>query len=228
MFRLPEKPPIFMDMYCDIHIPIGYKKYFVPYQFNGFYVGLHNDQIPIQYFPPGSKLFYEEAQRYYDARQHGSFPPWVSRFFEMHGHYDLDIYLPAQRYDLIDLNIRALCTRFITVLQMEHEYGYTGQICRTTFRCAEFGNMYEVDEYLLNGAKNYKETTYVNEGNIYNCFNSFSCAEEFLPPKGLDFVYLDRCDAEARKSLPKGIAQFYDTSEPYGYRHGTKAYGGKA
>ena len=52
----------------------------------------------------------------------------------------IDVYLDVQRANLIDLNIKEICKRFIEVQEMKHETDYAGRILRTTFICREFGS----------------------------------------------------------------------------------------
>lgn len=216
---LPDKPPIFADFSIKLHV--GYKKYFEPYYINGYYFGLSNEKMPTMYIPPFSKIFLGEAQRYYDSRQSATFPEFVSRAFEMHRHYGLDIYMDVQRVGLIDKNIRELCRHFIEVLSMQHEFDDMGRIVKTTFKCREFSNWPDVNEYLNSGSNNtYTETEYVNDGNIFECFNSYTYFENFLPPEGKDFQYLDYVSPNATKQYTGEIAEFYNRNEPKEYRSG--------
>lgn len=87
----PAKPPIYSDF--KVKIPAGYKKHYEPYYINGYYMGLSNERLKTQFLPPYAKVFLGESQRYYNSRKSGNFPDFVSRFYEMHRHYGLDLYL---------------------------------------------------------------------------------------------------------------------------------------
>jgi hypothetical protein len=216
---LPENPPIYSDFAFKLHV--GYKKYFEPYYINGYYFGLQNDKMPTMYLPPYSNIFLGEAQRYYDSRQSATFPEFVSRAFEMHRHYRLDIYMDVQRVGLIDRNIRELCRHFIEVVEMRHELDDMGRIVQTVFKCREFGNWTGVNEYLNTGATTtFTETEYINHGNIFECFNSYTYFENYLPPDGKDFNYLSFIPTSEKKKLTGDLASFYNTSEPKEFRSG--------
>ena len=211
---LPNEPPIFCDF--AVKFLVGYEKEYSPYFINGYYFGVENGKMPTQYVPPGSKIFLSEAQRYFDSRRSATFPDHVSRAFEMHRHFGLDIYLDAQREGLIDLNIRGLCKRFIEVRKAEHEKTATGRIVKTTFFCREFDDLISVEQYLSGGSNAYRETTYVNRGNIFRSFDSFNHQNDFIPGKGRDYRYLPFL--AKGENVPENLKMFYETEEPKAYR----------
>lgn len=208
----PDKPPIFTNYEVKFHV--GYKKYFEPYYINPYYLGLANDKLTSQNVPPFSRLFISEAQRYYNSRKSTTLPDWVSRWYEMHRHFNIDVYLDVQRGKLIDLNIRELCKRFIEVQAMDHIKDGSGWISKTIWRCREFDNMQDYDDYINGDGSAYRETTYIYEGNIFECYNSTSCEAEFVPAEGADFHYLPY----QKNSDDDENAIFYDTTEPEAYR----------
>lgn len=210
----PDKPPIYADY--AVKFKIGYEKWAEPYFINGYYLGLANDRMATLPVPPGSKIFLSEAQRYYDSRKSQTFPDHVSRAYEMHRHYGIDIWMDVQRVSLIDLNIRQICRRFIEVLRMEHKTDENGRILKTMFHCRTFGDWIAVDQYLTTGAKTYQEEVFVNEGNIFDCFNSFAYFDEFVPKEGADFRYLPF--AGVNDQIREEDQKFYKFSEPEGYR----------
>lgn len=204
---VPDKPPIFANYRVRFHT--GYKKWFEPYFVNGYYLGLANDKMPTQFLPPGSAVFLGEAQRYFNSRKSKTFPDWVSRFFEMHRHYRVDIWMDVQRPILIDANIRELCKNFIEVQKMDHFYDNAGRITRTEFHVREFDRWGAVEQYLNTGAKVYTEPPpYINEGNIFRSFDSYSYFDEFVPAEEKDFNLLSF----------GGQGGFYNTTEPKEYR----------
>lgn len=211
---IPQAPPIFSDF--KVRFLDGYDQYYQPFFLNGYYFGLANESMNTQFIPPGSKIFLSEGQRYFDSRRNATFPRWVSSAFEMHRHFMIDIWIDVQRPRLIDLNIRALCKRFIEVCGMDHDMEATGRITQTTFHCREFESLPALEEYLDTGGNNYRETTYVHRGNIFDCFDSYEHFKDFLPPDGKDFSLLPFPDKGA--SVDSVTKQFYDLSEPKGYR----------
>lgn len=212
----PDKPPIYADY--KVRFSVGYEEYFEPYYINGFYFGLPSKKMPTLFLPPCSKIFLSESQRYYNSRKSQTFPDHVSRAYEMHRHYGLDIYLDVQRLKLIDPNVRELCKHFIEVLGQKHVKDGLGRIVQTTFLCREFDNWLSVEDYLEHGTPAYREKQYIHKGNIFSCFDSFSFSKEFLPDEGRDFHYLKFLDRREISVLPDETARFYDTSEPPEYR----------
>ncbi len=209
----PDGPPIFTNY--GARFKVGYEKHYEPYYVNTYYLGLQNERIPVQSVPPNSRIFISEAQRYYNSRKSQSLPDWVSRWYEMHRHFGIEIYMDVQRVKLIDLNIRELCQKFIEVQRTEHERDSADWITKTRWYCREFDNLLDVEDYLSGNSKNYRETVYEYEGNIFESFNSTSCASEFVPAEGEDFKYLtfNREGGASDKN-----AEYYITSEPKNYR----------
>lgn len=212
---LPDRVPIYTDF--DVNLQIGYNQYFKPYMANGFYIGLENENVEVLHIVPGSKLLLTEVQRYYDSRKSNTFPDWVSRYFEMHRHYGIDIYLNLQRLSLLDLNIRQLCGRFILIDKLDHTFDDVGRIVSSTWNCKEFDNYTDVDLFCDNNKKTFEKTTYNYNGDIFESFNSFGNFDLFVPKdkKDKDFVYL-----EHGATLLKGDKnrKYYDFSMPVDFR----------
>lgn len=210
----PDKPPIFADY--KVKFLVDYEEYYEPYFINGFYTGMPNENFPVQFFPPGSKIFLSEVQRYYNSRKSGSMPDFASRGYEMHRHYDIDFWLDVQRPTLIDLNIKAIAKIFLEVVRMENTVNAAGLVTRSVFHCRKFDNWLDCETYINTGAKTYQEVKYVNEGNIYDCFDSFNYFNDFLPPEGKDFKYLPFLSRSDAERSPDKI--YYSFNEPKGYR----------
>lgn len=132
----PEAPPIFANY--RVRIQTGYQRYYEPYYLNGYYFGMPNDKMPTQYVLPGGKIFFTEAQRYYNARRSQTFPEWVLNVFAEHRQYYLDIYLDSQRFMNIDKSIRDLADRFLEVRQMRNRYDKNGWLVRSEIDCYQF------------------------------------------------------------------------------------------
>lgn len=213
---LPDNPPIFSDY--KVKFLVGYDEFFEPYYINGYYFGLANERMSTQFLPPYSKVFLGEAQRYYNSRQSANFPDFVSRLYEMHRHYHMDIYMDVQRVMLIDPNIRALCRHFIEVQGMHNILNDVGDIIKTVWQCREFPNWTAYESYLNTGAETYINTAYTHDGNIFDCFDSFGYFDSFLPKEGRDFNYLKFLSRSELSKLPDSMAQFYKSGEPDGYR----------
>lgn len=206
----PDRPPIFSDF--PMRFRTGYETWFETYYVNGYYLGLPNESQDVMYVPPGSVIFLSEAQRYYYSRKSNSFPEWVSRFYEMHRHYGLEIYMDVQRPGLIDANIRELCEHFIEIRELTHERNFAGRIMSSTWKCREWDNWKRVEQYLNTDVKNYEEREYTNKGDIFSNYDSFTYFDNFLPKAG-GFTYLP---FEASEDY----AKFYSPTEPKTYRGG--------
>lgn len=216
-FSLPEQAPIFANF--DVSLHVGYKKYFDPYFFSPYYFGLANGSMETQFIPPGSKVFIDEAQRFFNSRKSFTFPDWVSEAIEKHRHFRLDLYLIVHRPMLIDSNCRELVGRFIEIRDMKNETNFAGVVDRSTFKCREFDDWLEVKRYLETNEGDYRETTYKNEGDIFECFDSFSFTNSFLPPdQKQDFDYLPSRRRADLSRLTNRQRIFYQTSEPKAYR----------
>jgi hypothetical protein len=136
----------------------------------------------------------------------------------MHRHYGLDVTMGVQRVKLIDSNIRENCKHFIEVQSIKHEVDAMGRIIATTWKTREFVNWVDVEDYLNTGNKLYSENSYHNEGNIFECFDSYGYFESFLPCEGKQFNYLDFNGKTATESEK----QFYQNGMPDGYRSKAK------
>lgn len=209
----PDRVPFYTNFRVRLHV--GYKRYYEPYFMNGYYFGIANDVMETQFIAPGSVMVLDEAQRIFDSRKSGTFADWASYAFEIHRQARLDIYLIAQRGMLFDRNIKELGVRVIEVVGMENEEDLGGNVEKSTWHCREFENWQAAEQSLNTGEKTYKETTYVNDGNIFESFDSYAKLGEFLPPEGKDFDYLPQ---EKPERLTAREKEFYKTGEPKEYR----------
>lgn len=216
---LPKKPPIFSNF--AVEFLVGFKKKFSPYFFNPYYFGIENDEFPVQHILPGGAYFIDEGQRYFNSRKSGSFPDHVSRAFETHRHFKIDIYIGVQRPKLIDLNIRELTPRFWEIVDTIKETNGYGGITKTTWRIQEYNSDAEVTEHIETGQGGHEIPPIVHEGNIYETFNSFEQKKLFFPKdeENAGFTLLPfQPDVE----LPENIKEIYNTGEPKWYRNGEK------
>lgn len=186
---LPDRPPL----YCDykMRVKIGFDKYFTPYFIDGYHLGLDNELLNVMPTAPGSKVHLSEVQRYYDSRKSSTFPEWVSRYFEMHRHYGVDVIMDIQRANLVDVNIRDLCRHYIEVQEMKHELDDLGRIVSTSFLCREFATYQDVEDYQTSHKHNYDVVKYEYDGDIFECFDSCTYFEKFIPQDGKDFSFME-------------------------------------
>ena len=94
---------------------------------NPYRLGFANPFVDTHFNLPFECIFITEAQKYLNSRMSVYFPDWQSRWYEQHGHNDLDMFLDTQRPMLIDVNIREL-SRFIEILRLDRAYDARGRV----------------------------------------------------------------------------------------------------
>lgn len=213
----PSKVPIYADF--EATLKVGYKKTFKPYWLQGYFFGIPNEDLQVEFIPPGSLIALDEAARYYNSRKSATMPEWASRAYDMQRHFDLDIMLTFTRDMMADATIREIAHKIILVEKQQHEQNGNA-ILKTKWFCKEFeGN--EDYEAFKRGETQGKNTVYEYNGNVFDCYDSFTFGNIFLPPDGKDFDYLEPVSAgklaELKKSRPE-LAQFYERREPDGFR----------
>lgn len=214
--ELPNKTPIYTNY--EVHFSAGYKREFVPYWVDPYYLGLPNSDGPVQYILPYGELHITEGQRYWDSRESATMPDYVSRWFETHGHFWLDIFIDVQRGKLIDLNIRELAKKFIEVQRMVKVKDAYGKILQSTWYCREFDNSQDYETYIEGGNAHYKETSYTHTGDIFKYYNSRSCKDDFVPSEDNEFTLLEYKTPTEVKELPESIVKFYLRQKPDWWR----------
>ena len=188
----PSRVPFFSDF--KVHFKIDYEKEYETYFLNGFYFGLENDNLPVMFVPPYSKVFLSEVQRYYDSRQSKTFPDFVSRLYEMHRHYHLDIYLDLQRLGLLDLNIRELANRVIYIKDLKIIKNELENVESVKWFCREFDSAKDADSWLDENKNVGRDVEFVYYGDIFENYDSFSNFEKFIPDKYHDYSFLGHSD----------------------------------
>ena len=181
LFSMPTSAPVYTNFpvtaSCGTYAP------YEPYYVDGFHLGFENDDVEVMPVLPCARIYLSEAQRYYNSRRSKDLPDWVSRYFEEHRHFGLQIYLDVQRPGLIDVNIRELCERFLEIQRMEHRYDRVGNIVSSTFFYREFTDWKYVDQYLGGHDGGYTEGKSVYTGNIFECYESKSYFRQFVPER---------------------------------------------
>lgn len=221
----PTRMPAFANY--EVKFLIGYEKYYKPYYINDYRFGLpggRGGKYKIQFIPPGSYIYLTEIERILDNRKTSTLPQWVSRAFQIHRQYHLEIYLDTQRAFGIDPKIREIAGQFLHVHNQQHQKDILGNIYRTIWECYLFKRISDYEDYLSNGnTRNAENIKYEYTGNIYNTYNSFSLGAEFLPPDSKDakFNLLEFLNSDEIKKLKKINPEeyiFYDNLEPEGFR----------
>jgi hypothetical protein len=169
---LPQKHVVFADL------PLCSEARIMPvrrcYYVDGFRLGLCNDEAQTAFLPPYAQVYLSEAQRYFNARAYKKFPDYVSRFFETHRHYGLNITLDCQRPGLIDLNIRGIAGEFIRVLNSCDKTDREGRVVSSTWDCLVFFDNSAAEKYVETGeAVGAEKRRYEHKGNIYACYDSY-------------------------------------------------------
>lgn len=213
---LPEEVPLFSNF--GVKFTTGYRKEYSPYFFNPYYFGVENDDYPVQYLLPCGNYFIDEGQRYFNSRRSLSLRDHVSKAFELHRQFEINIFIGCQRPKLIDLNIRELTPRFLEALEMKNETTAYGGIVSSTWRLKEYTSTADVLEYLEKGEETGHEIEpVVHVGNIFECFDSFEQGKRFYPKdeEGRTFSLLPFGD---RDSVPEDLRKIYEPGEPKWYR----------
>lgn len=211
-------------VFANWHIQCPFTKV-VSYLTNGFYVGMPGlkDTQPVLFHPPGSRLYIDEAQEVYNSRK--QLPAFVSRYFEKHRHFDLNITLVSQRDQLIDLNIRDIAQRFILIHEMKHEYNRVGLLVRTIWKYYEFDDNAAVEKFNNSGDKKFvaAEGEQIFNGDIFNYYNTKGCFPMFLK-------FMENRDFDLRPSAAAGMDlksiiefnQLHDLRIPEGFYEKSK------
>lgn len=109
------------------------------------------------------------------------FPDWQSRWYEQHGHNDLDIYLDTQRPMLIDVNIREL-SQFIEIVKLDIAYNDFGKPCSLTWHIRRIENSSLFDKYMASGKQDkscYTAEVITAGYNVFACYDSQCCKPKF-------------------------------------------------
>ncbi|MCM1533400.1 MAG: zonular occludens toxin domain-containing protein [Corallococcus sp.] len=185
-FELPKHSPVYSNY--PITVQNGANSYVGSYYVDGFHLGFENSDVEVFCVLPGSKIFLAEAQRYYNSRKSKDLPDWVSRFYEEHRHFGLDIMLDVQRPGLIDVNIRELAERFVEIEQIVQRRDKNGYVSGTEFYCKVFEDWKFVDRYLNGSADNFEKRIYSFDFDVFEYYQSTSYYRNFLPSDGFDYI----------------------------------------
>lgn len=146
------------------------------YEVDGFHLGLAQDIHSTMFLPPNAQIYLDEAQKYFNSRDSLKLADFVSRFYELHRHFCLNITLAVQRPKLIDLNIRELAARVIYVHKMESDK-QGKHILRSAWDCVEFDNAASAIAYVDSGFS-FKlagdRVRFEYNGNIFRHYNSYA------------------------------------------------------
>ncbi len=215
-FTPPDRPPVYTNF--RVAVPCGVIEPFKSYDLDGFRTGFEReDDITYDMMSvyPGSRIYFSEAQRYYNSRLFTMLPDWISRYYEQHRHFGLNFMLDVQRAGLIDLNIREIAERFVLMREVVHKTDKLGNIVASTFRYNEFSDASEVDRFSRSGSGDSvsREKTYI--GNIFESYDSTSYYRSFIPKRG-DFSHVVHPDPDSIDYIER-FEEFYPQQAPEGF-----------
>ncbi len=148
---------------------------------NPYRLGFANPFVETHFNLPYEVICITEAQKYLNSRMSMYFPDWQSRWYEQHGHNNLDIYLDTQRPMLIDVNIREL-SQFIEIVRLDVDYDCYGQPKALRWLVRRIDNSAMYDKYITSGKQDrscYTEDYIIAEYNVFACYDSQSCKPKF-------------------------------------------------
>jgi len=148
---------------------------------NPYKLGFKNKFVKTHFNLPFECICITEAQKYLNSRMSMYFPEWQSRWYEQHGHDDIDIFLDTQRPMLIDVNIRELA-QFIEIVKLTIHKDEFGKIQGLTWKIRKIENSSLFDRYMASGKKDescYTEDEITADYNVFNCYDSQSCKPKF-------------------------------------------------
>jgi len=167
----------------------------------------NSNEVICHFLPPYSVIGVTEAQDCFDARAFKTFKRLQSGYFEQHGHMGYDIYMDVQRYDLIDKNIRELCS-IIEIISKESLKKH-GRIRGTRWVIRKFESCSLYERYLTSGKREkcYVEEVVEIDYDIHRSYNSTMCEPKFYEGHlHHDFDY-ERLDAPSQTL--EGYADYF-------------------
>ena len=148
---------------------------------NPYRLGFKNEFVKTHFNFPYEVIGITEAQKYLNSRMSLYFPEWQSRWYEQHGHDNLDIFLDTQRPMLIDVNIRELA-QFIEIVKLKIYKDDFNRVCKLKWTIRRIDNSSVFDRYIESGKKDkscYIQETVIANYNVFNLYDSQSCKPKF-------------------------------------------------
>ena len=148
---------------------------------NPYRLGFSNEFVETHFNYPFEAIGITEAQKYLNSRMSMYFPEWQSRWYEQHGHNNLDIFLDTQRPMLIDVNIRELA-QFIEIVKLTIFRDNCGKVCKLKWIIRKIENSQLFDKYMASGKRDdkcYVEEVVEADYNVFALYDSQSCKPKF-------------------------------------------------
>lgn len=183
---------------CSANYDITFKKFRYSPRYsrriNPYRLGFENKFVKTHFNLPYEIIGITEAQKYLNSRMSMYFPEWQSRWYEQHGHNNLDILLDTQRPMLIDVNIRELA-KFIEIVKLTIYRNEYGKVESLKWKIRKIENSSLFDRYMASGKKDkdcYIEEEITANYNVFECYDSQSCKPKFYAGHlEEDFDYLE-------------------------------------
>lgn len=206
---LPQKHTVYSD-YVIRNKWFNIQSYYC----NGFNVALPNPFFETMFFAPYSQIFLDEAQKYYDSRMSKYIRECVYRFYQLHRHNHLDIYMTCQRLGNIDLNIRDISRRIIYVEKLDIEKDEFGRIVKMKWHTIEFTCLKFAEAFLDNDNKSvqHEKKDYEYTGNIFDFYSSYSNEACFY-----DGNYESNYDCLIEREYGSNVEDFIKYNEEHMY-----------
>lgn len=169
-------------VFADYTIQAGANGAVRNYECNGFHLGLYNDKHPTMFLPPAAKVYLDEAQKYFNSRESKGLEDFVSRYYELHGHYRLDVTCTVQRPKLIDLNIRELAAQVLYVVALDHDQSGR-RIHSSQWTCYLWDNVAAAVAFIEGGQSSSlrgDRVIFEFTGNIFKHYDSYAFFPAFL------------------------------------------------
>lgn len=180
---------------------------------NPYRLGFANKFVKTHFSLPYEVIGITEAQKYLNSRMSMYFPEWQSRWYEQHGHNNLDIYLDTQRPNLIDVNIRELA-QFIEIVKLDIKYDKYGKVKSLTWKIRKIENSGLFDRYMASGKKDkecYTEEAVTANYNVFECYDSQNCKPKFYEDhfdEDIDYVV-----AQVPEETLMGYKEYLETMD---------------
>ena len=148
---------------------------------NPYRLGFANEYVDVHFNLPYESIFITEAQKYFNSRLSKYFPVWQSRWFEMHRHNNISVFMDTQRPMLIDVNIRDI-SKFWEVVKINVLYDYKGRVVGVSWNIRVIDNSSLFDKYMASGKLDsscFKEIIFSVDFNVFKLYDSQSCKPRF-------------------------------------------------
>ena len=149
---------------------------------NPYRLGFSNKFVKTHFNLPFEAIGITEGQKYLNSRLSLYFPDWQSRWYEQHGHDDIDIFIDTQRPMLIDVNIRELSS-FIEIVKLTiHRDKHTRKIKGLSWIIRKIENSSLFEKYMASGKRDkdcYTQEVVKANYNVFECYDSQSCKPKF-------------------------------------------------